>query len=70
MKTLTIVALLLLAGCTTPLTMMKNDTTGQVARCGGDATSSLAGGVIGYHVQLGNDAQCVKEYEAQGFKKL
>ncbi len=65
-------ALLLAAGitgCATPAVILKNDSTGQVARCGGDASGSMAGGVIGYNIQKGNDEKCVRDYEAQGFKR-
>lgn len=60
--------LLLLAACTTPETVLKNPKTGQIARCGGDLTSSLAGGIIGYHMQKSNDEDCVKTYKENGFQ--
>ncbi|MFN7185906.1 MAG: hypothetical protein ACK5VE_06020 [Alphaproteobacteria bacterium] len=66
----TLMALALLAGCTTPKTVLKNPNTGQVAICGGSATGSLVGGVIGYHIQKGNDAECAGDYMAQGFKRI
>lgn len=72
MKSKTTAALLLIvsiAGCATPATTLKNDSTGQIARCGGDASGSMAGGVIGYNIQKGNDEKCVRDYEAQGFKR-
>lgn len=56
--------------CTTPKTMLKNPQTGQVVECGGSATGSLVGGAIGYHIQKGNDATCVSDYEQQGFKSI
>ncbi|MEM7468710.1 MAG: hypothetical protein AAF387_17720 [Pseudomonadota bacterium] len=46
---------------------MKHPETGQVAQCGGSATGSLVGGVVGYHIQKGNDRKCVNEYLKQGF---
>ena len=46
---------------------MKHPETGQVAQCGGSATGSLVGGVVGYHIQKGNDKKCVNEYLKQGF---
>lgn len=59
-----------LIGCATPTVMLKNEATGQVARCGGDATGSMAGGLIGYNIQKSNDEACVRSYEAQGFKRV
>lgn len=65
-----VLSLALIASCATPATMLKNDATGQVARCGGDSTGSMAGGLIGYNMQKSNDAECVRSYEAQGFKRV
>lgn len=59
-----------LTGCATPAVTMKNNATGQVARCGGSATGSLAGGVIGYNIQKRNDEKCVRDHEIQGFKRV
>ncbi len=73
MKFQTIFALLLsatLAACATPALTLKNDKTGQVVQCGGDATGSMVGGMIGYNVQKNNDETCAKNYEAQGFKRV
>lgn len=61
---------LLLTGCTTPATMLKNPKTGQVAQCGGTATGSLVGGVIGYNIQKSNDADCVSKHQAEGFRPI
>jgi len=61
---------LLMIGCATPSTTLKNPTTGQVVRCGGDATGSMVGGLIGYNIQKSNDKDCVSSYEALGFKRL
>jgi len=58
---------LYIAGCTTPQTILKNQKTGQVAMCGGSVVGSLAGGVIGYHIQKSNDEDCVVAYQTQGF---
>lgn len=60
--------LLLLAGCTTPRTMMQNPKTGDTAACGGNTSSSLQGGAIGYHIQKQRDAECVADLEARGYK--
>lgn len=59
-----------LSACTTQLTTLKNEKTGQVVTCGGDTSASLAGGAIGYNIQKDNDAKCVKNYEKQGFKRV
>lgn len=64
---LTTVGAILLSACTTPLTVLRNPSTGQVVTCGGNVSSSLAGGMIGYSIQQANDAQCVATYRAQGF---
>lgn len=68
------IGLLLIAfivtACATPSTILKNEKTGQVARCGGDATGSMMGGMIGYNIQKDNDEKCVRDFEAQGFKKI
>lgn len=58
-----------LAGCATPAVMLKNETNGQIARCGGGSTGSMAGGVIGYNIEKANDEKCVRDFEAQGFKR-
>jgi hypothetical protein len=50
--------------------MLKNDATGQIARYGGDTTSSIAGGLIGYSIQKSSDQDCVQDYQAQGFKRI
>jgi len=57
----------LLAACSTPVTLLVNPKTGQVARCGGNMEGSLGGGLIGYNIQKDNDAECVKQYQALGF---
>jgi hypothetical protein len=57
----------LLAGCSTPETILRHPATGQVARCGGNVTGSLAGGMIGYTVQESNDSRCVASFLEQGF---
>lgn len=59
-----------LCACATPVTMLKNDQTGQVARCGGGVAGSVAGGLIGYSIEKDSDSKCIADYEAQGFKRL
>ncbi|MCB0375416.1 MAG: hypothetical protein KDD04_05815 [Sinomicrobium sp.] len=63
-----LLVLLLLAACTTPMTVLKDPKTGQIAQCGGSANGSLAGGAIGYHIQKSNDEKCVHSYMEQGFE--
>jgi uncharacterized membrane protein YeaQ/YmgE (transglycosylase-associated protein family) len=58
-----------LAGCATPVVMLKNEQTGQIARCGGGTAGSVAGGLIGYSIEKDGDAKCVRDYEAQGFRR-
>ncbi len=73
MKTQTLFAVLLasnLAGCATPAVSLKNDESGQVVRCGGSATGSMVGGVIGYNIQKDNDEKCARDYEAKGYKRV
>jgi hypothetical protein len=58
-----------LTGCATPVVMLKNDQTGQIARCGGGTAGSVAGGLMGYSIEKDSDAQCVRDYEAKGFRR-
>lgn len=64
----TLLCLVLLTGCTTPMTILKHPKTGQIATCGGSATGSLVGGVIGYQIQKSNDGDCIQAYKEQGFE--
>lgn len=59
-----------LATCSTPIIMLKHDTTGQIARCGGGAARSMAVRLIGYTIEKSSDEQCAKDYESRGFKRL
>jgi hypothetical protein len=68
-KVIPAVALVVLFGCATPVTMLKHETTGQIARCGGGTGGSTAGGLIGYNVERSADEQCVKDFESRGFKR-
>lgn len=70
MRKLFLLLPLILGACTTPKTILKNEATGQVVSCGGSATGSLVGGVIGYHIQKSNDADCTSDYIEQGFKRV
>jgi hypothetical protein len=49
--------------------MLKNENTGQIARCGGGAAGSISGGLIGYNIEKDSDDRCVRDFEAQGFKR-
>lgn len=69
-KYLLLTAVAGLSACTTPQTTLRNPKTGQVAVCGGNVGGSLAGGVIGYHIQKGNDEACANTYLQQGFTVL
>ena len=64
------IASVTLVGCATPMVILKNETTGQIARCGGDATGSMVGGLIGYNIQKNSDDACSRAYETQGFKRV
>jgi hypothetical protein len=58
---------LLLAGCTTPVTVLKNNRTGDVVTCGGETSGSLAGGAIGYNMQKSKADKCVGVHKAKGY---
>ncbi len=66
----TVVAALALTACTTPRTMLRHPGTGQVVSCGGNTSSSIVGGVIGYSIQQNSDENCVNSYRAQGFQAV
>jgi hypothetical protein len=59
--------LMVLAACATPTTFLKNEKTGETVACGGGTAGSVAGGLIGYHIQKSNDKDCVNEYKSKGF---
>ncbi len=59
-----------IAGCATPVIMLKNDSTGQIARCGGGTGGFTGGGLIGQSFEKQADEQCARDYEARGFKRL
>lgn len=59
-----------IAGCATPVVMLRHDPTGQIARCGGGMGGSMAFGYVGYTIEQSNDERCVRDYEAQGFKRI
>jgi hypothetical protein len=70
-KTLiTAISILFLTSCATPITVLKNPKTGQVARCGGERSGAMMGGMIGYSLQEGDAKTCVENFEAQGFNQI
>ena len=69
-KFIALLAVLAMSACSTPEVMLRHPTTGQVARCGGNVTGSLAGGMIGYAIQESNDTKCVSSYLEQGFIRV
>lgn len=69
-KFLFLAILIMLQACTTPTTMLKHPKTGQFASCGGNTSSSIMGGALGYHLQKESDEKCVLQHEKQGFQKV
>lgn len=65
-KTSMFIVTLLLSGCATPVTILK-DKSGNAVNCGGGTAGSIAGGLIGYTIQEGHDKDCVNLYKAQGY---
>lgn len=63
MKFLSFTFILLMTACTTPQTVLKNDKTGQVARCGGNVAYA---GIL-YPFMRAADNDCVADYKSQGF---
>ena len=70
LRILLLPAFIAFTGCATPLVTLKHPTTGQVVQCGGSATGSMVGGLIGHNIQKSNDEACAQAYETQGFKRL
>jgi hypothetical protein len=66
-QAIVLAAVLILAGCATPVTILKNPTTGETVRCGGGSAGSAAGGLLGYSIEKSKDDDCVKNYQANGF---
>lgn len=70
MKTIiTLCAMVLLAGCATPVTHLRGP-DGQIVSCGGETGSTAAFGLAGHITQEGKDEQCVKSYQAKGYTPL
>lgn len=59
-----------LAACETPTTTLRHPTTGQIATCGGNISSSMAGGMIGYGMQQSSDQRCVDRWRNLGFQPV
>ena len=59
----------LLAGCATPLTVLRHPTTGATVQCGGGRGGSAIGGLIGYNLQKDSDERCVRDHEARGYRR-
>lgn len=62
-----ICAATMLAGCATPAYVLEHPETKQVHVVGGTATGSMAGGMIGYHIQKGTDQEKIESLKEQGF---
>lgn len=65
MKKLIILTALILQSCTTPETVLKNDKTGQVVRCGGNVAYA---GIL-YPFMVSADKKCVADFKDEGFKQ-
>jgi hypothetical protein len=61
---------IVLSGCTTPTTFLKNPKTGQVVTCGGGIAGSMLGGVAGYHIEESSDRKCEANYMTEGFEPI
>lgn len=70
MKYAVLLIVMFVAACSTPKVMLKNPKTGQIESCGGSATGSLVGGVVGYHIQKSNDTKCEADLLANGFVRI
>lgn len=58
--------LLVLSGCVTAQTIMK-DSQDHYVSCGGSSVGSWTGGIIGYNIQQRMDSDCVREYKEKGY---
>jgi hypothetical protein len=57
---------LVLAGCATPVTYLKNPKTGEVVSCGGGVVGSWVGGLAGFGIEERHDNECVANHAAAG----
>jgi len=69
-QVIAITACLFVAACTTPTYTLKNPKTGDVETCGGNTTASIAGGILGYHLQKDQDAKCKEILQKNGYKEI
>lgn len=69
MRSALILAALFLSSCATPVFILKNPATGQVATCGGGVMGSLLGGMAGYTIEESVDGHCAARYMAAGYEK-
>lgn len=58
---------LFLVSCSTPKTYLQNEKTGHMIYCGGDISSSVSLGFIGYQIQKQADKECVEEFKKNGY---
>lgn len=65
MRVLLLFLAAILAGCATPVVMLKNDATGDFARCGG----TRIGDGQGLTPEEASTETCVRQYEAQGYRR-
>lgn len=65
-KLIWVTTVLLLAACSTPRTTLSNY-YGDTVTCGGDVSSSLAAGGLGYYLQKQVDKECVENYQNHGY---
>ena len=56
---------LALAACATPVILMKNEATGEMATCGGNTIGSMEG----RSTEQASDEACVREWQAKGFRR-
>lgn len=70
LRTLALAVALLSAACARPAATLKAPRTGQVARCGGNVSSSLAGGGQGCSRQLEDDERGRRDDESAGFRRV
>jgi hypothetical protein len=56
-----------LVSCSTPKTYLQNEKNGHMIYCGGDISSSVSLGFIGYQLQKQVDKECVEEFKKNGY---
>lgn len=63
------ISVIMLAGCSTPMTVLKHPDTGRVVKCGGSATGSVLGGMIGYGIAKNMAEECTAARQREGYKQ-